>query len=102
MFYFTHQDTDSAFSKYPQPKISTPECPEPVEEIKVQDETHGLHSEVQVPERDEKPSNDVERDCRETNAPSGGDTEHEGVQRGCAAETAAQALHVSNSILQHG
>lgn len=93
---------DSAFFRYCQPKIQTQECPEGVEEAKVQDETLRLHTEVLVPERDEEPTGGPERDCRETSAPPGGDREREGAHRDSVAETAALPLQMSNSILQHG
>ncbi|MCJ8731041.1 hypothetical protein PDJAM_G00191320 [Pangasius djambal] len=96
--HFIDADMDSAFFRYPRPKVQTQECPEGVEEAKVQDETSCLHSEVLVPERDEEPSCDPERD---TGAPPGGDTEREGVRRDSAAETAALVLQMSDSLLQH-
>lgn len=93
---------NSALFRYPRPKIQIQQCPEGVEELKVQDETPCLHTEVLVPERDEEPSFVPERECRETSLPPGGDREQEGVQRDSVAETAALALRMSNSVLQLG
>lgn len=92
--HFTDGDKDNPFFRYPQPKIQTQEIPASVEEVKVQG--------VLVPEKDEEPRYGPEQNCRETNTPPEGDGEMcEGVRKDCVAETAAQTLHMSNSILQH-
>ncbi|KAM9477405.1 IQ domain-containing protein C [Clarias gariepinus] len=86
--HFTEANLDSDFSRYQWPKD--------VEEATVQDETPCLHSKVLVPERDE-PSCGSEKDCREVSGPPG----EEGERRDSGDESAALALQMSNSILQH-